>query len=87
MTRFAITATAALALCTCGGMDESAVPVGTAVQAVVQENEPPPVEQGPQRLSNEALFKDSAGVVRSPEDRTLAETVHYQVEIKPPPCR
>jgi hypothetical protein len=36
---------------------------------------------GPQRLSTEELFQDTAPVVTSPADRTFADQYHYGVDI------
>lgn len=81
MTRIGLAALTALALWGCGGVDDE-LQVGTQHNAMVAaEEHPPPVGVGPQRLSNEELFKDTAPVIRGPEDRTLADKEHYLVDI------
>jgi hypothetical protein len=81
MTRIGFAALTALALWGCGGLEDE-VQVGAQVDAMVAtEEHPPPVVVGPQRLSTEELFKDTAPVIRGPEDRTLADKEHYIVDI------
>jgi hypothetical protein len=82
-----IAAVAALAFWGCGP-EEGVEVEGTVWQAVTKTEPPPPITDDPKRLSVEELFRESAPVVTSPEDRTLADREHYQVEVKPPPpCR
>lgn len=86
MKRIVTAAVAALALWGCGP-DDDALPVGASAQAmVIAEEPPPPITDEPKRLTNEELFQDSAPLVTSPEDRTLADREHYRVDVQPP-CR
>lgn len=84
MKRIVTAVVAALALWGCGPEDD-ALPVGTSTQAmVIRQEPPPPIADEPRLLSTEELFKDSAPLVTSPEDRTLADREHYKVDVRPP---
>jgi hypothetical protein len=77
------TACLALTFLACGP-DIEEQQAGMLVQPMVAEEHQPPIKLGPTRLSNEELFKDTAPLVVSPQDPTLADQVPWTVDR--PPC-